>query len=39
MLVEIGVKEVVCGGVSAESEEDTVGLKVMDADVEAVGVG
>jgi hypothetical protein len=36
--LEIGVEEVVCGGVSTESEEDTMGLKVVDADVEAVGV-
>jgi hypothetical protein len=39
MLVEIGVEEVVCGGVSTESEEDTAGLKVVDANVEVVGVG
>ncbi len=39
MLVEIGIKEVVCGGASAESEEDTMGLEVMDSGVEAMHVG
>jgi hypothetical protein len=39
MLVEIGIKEVVCGGASAESEEDTAGLEVVDSGVEAMHVG
>jgi hypothetical protein len=38
VLVEIGVKEVVCGGASTESEEDTMGLEVMDAGIEVVVV-
>ena len=39
VLVEVGVEEVVCGGASTESEEDTACLEVVDAVVEAVGVG
>jgi hypothetical protein len=39
VLVEVRVKEVVCGGASTESEEDTMGLEVVDAGVEAMHVG
>jgi hypothetical protein len=39
VLVEIGIKEVVCGGASTESEEDTMGLEVVDSSVEAMRVG
>jgi hypothetical protein len=38
VLVEIGIKEMVCGGASTESEEDTLGLEVVDGSVEAMCV-
>jgi hypothetical protein len=38
MLVEVRVKEVVHGGASAELAEDTAGLEVVDASVDAMHV-
>jgi hypothetical protein len=38
MLVEVRVKEVVHGGASAELAEDTTGLEVVDASVDAMHV-